>query len=1086
MGEEKPILNKMVTLRNYGVGTGYTSDGITGEKTEFEHDEKIYACHVWDDLTGGEKFEIKWYLKVGVSFKHRLTHTWTNTPNYKSIYQYAWVQNKTPGEWLVRFYGKGIFAGGERFTIKEEVVEPTKPATMNFNPSRDYNYMEAEQRIWQYFSEHDEWYVYNHDPAVPSSLIVTTAQWEAIAGVPEVRKIIGHVTDASTGAPIFDAVVDFVDKSDRTDLSGYYEIIDPLKISAIMKVQAAGYIPQEKAVTSPITGTLTVNFSLTLIFIPPLPEETPEFWEEKGYTHDEAVKIAAWSAENQMTPTPAHIEEAILGWSFLSWIRDKAEETFNNLQFLSHTAILLFLESLSDLEEGESILDNFAEYSGNKFLDELVKEDPEYEVLRDAPKGSISILAILGLAATILGVGTVIGWLRKEGPEPMGMAVWAAIEAAQAPGATRDDWVRANAANQEYKNFITQFNTWLITIASWLNPILGWYIGKNKLSQLASADTYQGIIDPHLLIFEGTLKITAEPADAKITVEGKIPATGIFEQVLEVGDYEVVVSAFGYEPQTFTATIEADKETTFNIILELVGAPLGTLKIEAEPLDAKITVEGQIPATGIFNMELPVGEYKVIVSAFDYEPQEKTLTVIEGQETYEKFILSKIPLVELPEIIETTVRDIIDGDTIDTSLDYNIPGEVETHKLPEYENTGHGRVRIVGINAPEKSPKGEILCTDIEVYEVEPKYADLSRDILLPLNDKKVTLYIDPEHRADTYGRILARVEYAGEDVGLEQIKRGYACWYFRETNKYIDDDLYKLETLRAREDKTGMWEAVIPLPGEEILFTINSTPERAEVWIDGVYTHHLTPTHEIEQKDVIYLWTEGKHILKLLKSGYEREEEITLVKGERLEISWDLTELPPPPTCEELTTQEECEAAGCFWYDGACHSEEKPVEPPPEEPDEKDLLIAELRIAIEELNATIKILNDRIAELEGIPPKICEEHTTQAECEAAGCYWYDGVCHLEPKPPPGLPSTYTSEQEWALIEAFSQLWDYIQGTAQLSAAEFEVFKEGYAMYSADQKKVLDIFFSRVLILTKGAAQMSHKEYDELKEEFRL
>ncbi|MBA7593108.1 hypothetical protein ES703_00025 [subsurface metagenome] len=36
------------------------------------------------------------------------------------------------------------------------------------------------------------------------------------------------------------------------------------------------------------------------------------------------------------------------------------------------------------------------------------------------------------------------------------------------------------------------------------------------------------------------------------------------------------------------------------------------------------------------------------------------------------------------------------------------------------------------------------------------------------------------------------------------------------------------------------------------------------------------------------------------------------------------------PPACEDYTTKEECEAAGCLWYDNACHSVPPPPPPPP------------------------------------------------------------------------------------------------------------------------------------------------------------
>lgn len=85
------------------------------------------------------------------------------------------------------------------------------------------------------------------------------------------------------------------------------------------------------------------------------------------------------------------------------------------------------------------------------------------------------------------------------------------------------------------------------------------------------------------------------------------------------------------------------------------------------------------------------------------------------------------------------------------------------------------------------------------------------------------------------------------------------------------------------------------------IMFSINSTPTNCQVWIDGNYTHHLTPTDEIEQKDVIELWTEGKHNLKLTKTGYLLEREIEIVKGTKLILDLVLNNL----TEQEIEEQE-------------------------------------------------------------------------------------------------------------------------------------------------------------------------------------
>lgn len=47
-----------------------------------------------------------------------------------------------------------------------------------------------------------------------------------------------------------------------------------------------------------------------------------------------------------------------------------------------------------------------------------------------------------------------------------------------------------------------------------------------------------------------------------------------------------------------------------------------------------------------------------------------------------------------------------------------------------------------------------------------------------------------------------------------------------------------------------------------------------------------------------------------------------------------------------------------------------------------------------------------------GVPPPNCPDFTIESMCTAAGCYWYDGTCHSEPKVPPD------GEIPWVTIAA--------------------------------------------------------------------
>jgi len=53
-------------------------------------------------------------------------------------------------------------------------------------------------------------------------------------------------------------------------------------------------------------------------------------------------------------------------------------------------------------------------------------------------------------------------------------------------------------------------------------------------------------------------------------------------------------------------------------------------------------------------------------------------------------------------------------------------------------------------------------------------------------------------------------------------------------------------------------------------------------------------------------------------------------------------------------------------------------------------------------------------------------QYTNQQDCEGAGCYWYDSLCHSEPYSPPPPPP----EDEFVVISSFTVTEKYIQGVA--------------------------------------------------------
>lgn len=393
--------------------------------------------------------------------------------------------------------------------------------------------------------------------------------------------------------------------------------------------------------------------------------------------------------------------------------------------------------------------------------------------------------------------------------------------------------------------------------------------------------------------------------------------------------------------------------------------------------------------------------------------------VVITPETF-KAEVARDPELPIPETFRVFVRDIIDGDTIDVSLSSFDEETGELLNLPQYLKTGHARVRLVGINAPERSPKGEIFCSDVEIYEVEKKWADESRKRLLPLNDKEVVLKIDPDTPLDTHDRVLAVVEHAGVDIGLRQIKEGLACGYYREPHKYYNETNYREETLKAKRAGKGMWETLEEIETEEekIKIKITSIPTNAKLFLDDIALHHNTPSDEKELSDVIHLFVEGKHVLSAEKGGLSAMIDIEITKGDQgsFHLILETAPFPEEPTEEEIEEEE---------------IEEEIIE---EEIEEEEI--------IEPVVEPVK------------PAEIPAEYTDEQAWALKVAFELildltEGKAIMSKKEREDLISNfnlYTTEQKIVLDLLWRDLFFYTEGVKQLSADEYIELKEKYRM----------------------------------------
>lgn len=132
------------------------------------------------------------------------------------------------------------------------------------------------------------------------------------------------------------------------------------------------------------------------------------------------------------------------------------------------------------------------------------------------------------------------------------------------------------------------------------------------------------------------------------------------------------------------------------------------------------------------------------------------------------------------DILSGQVTEVIDGDTFVLMDD-----RFQSHT-----------VRIMGIDAPEYHQR----------YGKEAKYA---LDALIGMQQVSVKT-----SQQDQYERTLGKVLLSGEDIGLTQIKRGFA-WHYKgpkKGRKNEDFALYAQAHKQAKAEKIGLWQDEKPV----------------------------------------------------------------------------------------------------------------------------------------------------------------------------------------------------------------------------------------------------------------------------------
>jgi tetratricopeptide (TPR) repeat protein len=146
------------------------------------------------------------------------------------------------------------------------------------------------------------------------------------------------------------------------------------------------------------------------------------------------------------------------------------------------------------------------------------------------------------------------------------------------------------------------------------------------------------------------LTIASAPEGATVLVDGTEVGLTPWSGEAKLGDRKVELRRAGYLVAERTVTIQANRDMDLSLALERVGGP-GQLRVETEPPDAEIAIDGKAAGEAPYSGELAAGEHNVEVSSVGYRTLAQQIALAPGQQVALRLTLSRAGGDNAPPIV---------------------------------------------------------------------------------------------------------------------------------------------------------------------------------------------------------------------------------------------------------------------------------------------------------------------------------------------------------------------------------------------------------------------------------------------------
>lgn len=350
-----------------------------------------------------------------------------------------------------------------------------------------------------------------------------------------------------------------------------------------------------------------------------------------------------------------------------------------------------------------------------------------------------------------------------------------------------------------------------------------------------------------------TVVVSVVPAAATITINGSRAGVGEATAELEVGSrMELVVTADGYVTQSRTLLVgESGNTHRFELEPEIVYAPV---RLEVEPSDARIVVDGRTVGNGRFTGEYEVGSrIRFGIEADGYYPDTLTVLVSESRVTPYRLSLEKEPVIREITIVPTP------GDAV-----VELDGFPQASGTATYSLTA-GETYTVALSADRHRP----LTRDLSITETSPDRIELG---LEPIPYGQLIVTTDP---AD------AQIQIDGRRVGAGRAEAEFEVG--TAVTVSVEQTDYEPFTQEIEITREGARSLDVTLQRMTASLSVAASPANATITINGERAGTGRAQRDIPIGDRV--------TVRVAASGYVAEERTVTVSRRGSELQFDLAE---------------------------------------------------------------------------------------------------------------------------------------------------------------------------------------------------